>query len=476
MVSVITRILCLPNNPPQAEIFKLKMDHFDEIFDYLSLHDLVVLSQTCERMRRIVGYYIRTNYAASEFHYLRDGIKQAYDSNIKVDELSSFLKRLVFDYSRDVEYKPWIGLEYLSKRKIIWIRKLMQPLLERYIPHVKVEQFKSLTEIHFSFVDLTDTRISRMKEILGQLETVQLFSPNISNKKLEFYDAFLQFCTNIKKLFICGPGRIGYNWLLRQYPTLEHLELIGCGDRPIVELKTFFKQNANVRTFAMDYEMILTNSHILKNTNARLDILVLSTYYQPDHGSFRDKINELYEQGLFKELHIYFYRIYANRNYFDELATMKGLTKLHIHDIMRGNDLSHLVSLKHLCFYTAEDITNIMTLADKLINLEFIQFLYANICDILPFIRYSPKLTKIVVFRLKKSDKTILNVAELNEERSNLNNARKVTIYVEEPVYLAVKWSVNQTDGSLVRIKRGSSCVALNNSFETWVLESVRKF
>lgn len=474
MVSVIARVLCLPNTPPQAEIFKLKMDHFEEIFDYLSLHDLVVLSQTGKRMRRIVGYYVKTNYAASEFHHLRDGIKQDYDGNIKVDELSSFLKSLVFDYSNMLtEYRPWIGFEYLSKRKVIWIRKLMQPLLERYIPHVKVEQFKSLTEIYLSFVDLTDTRISRMKEILGQLETVKLFSPNCSNKKLEFYDAFLRFCTNIKRLFISGPNRIGYNWLLQKYPTLEHLELICCGDRPTVELKTFFEQNPNVRTFTMDTKMILTNSHILKNTNARWDVLALSFHFPPEYGSFRDQINELYERGLFKEFHIYFYRF---AHYNEELATMKGLTKLHIYDMDNGYDFSHLVGLKQLCIHSAEEITNIMTLAEKLINLESIQFLYASIRDILPFIRYSSKLTKIVVFRLKKCDKTILNVAELNEQRSKLNNARKVTIYVEESVYLAAKWSINQTDGSLVRIKRGSSCVALNNRFETYKLNSVGKF
>lgn len=50
----------------QLEIFKLKMDHFEEIFDWLSLKDLLELSQTCNRMKRIVGYYIMTKYVKTK--------------------------------------------------------------------------------------------------------------------------------------------------------------------------------------------------------------------------------------------------------------------------------------------------------------------------------------------------------------------------------------------------------------------------
>lgn len=58
----------------QAEIFKLKMDHFEEIFEWLSAKDLAELSQTCKRMQHVVGYYIKTNYAALDFKFTGDGI------------------------------------------------------------------------------------------------------------------------------------------------------------------------------------------------------------------------------------------------------------------------------------------------------------------------------------------------------------------------------------------------------------------
>ena len=62
------------NDQSHAEIFKLKMDDFEEIFDWLSLKDLVALSQTCKRMQHIVGYWMKTNYAAVKFGSGKDGI------------------------------------------------------------------------------------------------------------------------------------------------------------------------------------------------------------------------------------------------------------------------------------------------------------------------------------------------------------------------------------------------------------------
>lgn len=85
-------------------------------------------------------------------------------------------------------------------------------------------------------------------------------------------------------------------------------------------------------------------------------------------------------------------------------------------------------------------------------NLLTIQFTFAILDEIIPFIRYLPKLQTIVVFRLKKhyfddhkDTAIILKTEKLNEERLKLSNARKITIFVEEMVYLKVKWAKNRT-------------------------------
>lgn len=66
----------IANDQPQADIFKLEIDHFEELFDYLSLEHLVALAESCKRMQFIVGYYIKMNYAGIQPYFRSDGISE----------------------------------------------------------------------------------------------------------------------------------------------------------------------------------------------------------------------------------------------------------------------------------------------------------------------------------------------------------------------------------------------------------------
>lgn len=446
------------NQQPQAEIFKLKVDHFEELFDWLSLKDLVALGQTCKRMQHIVGYWIKINYAAVKFESRKDGIAGPHPE-INLNGLSSFLKKIIFHYLEHVPYDHW-GRQWRAPGGII--------------DYMKANQFKSLTEILLTRVVLTDAGIERIKDILSQLETVKLKFPHFLDENQEFYDGFLQFCTNVNRLCIQGSSNTSIvsgdnTWLRQKYPTLEHFELIMNEAGPIVGLETFFEQNANVKTFATNIEVISANSDTLKNIKLKLDILSVDFCHANTLHSSPDLLNDLYGSGLFNELHVYFFTLYNstfNPESVDALISLKGLTKLYIDGMEDGTDLSPLINLKQLYVNRASSISNMTMLATKLIHLEFIQFTYANIDDILPFVRHSIKLTKIAVHRLDEKDKVILKVGQLNTERSKLSNARKVTIYVNESVYLAVKWAKNQTNWNLIEIKRGESYVGLNHNFD----------
>ncbi|XP_055303248.1 uncharacterized protein LOC129568933 [Sitodiplosis mosellana] len=447
------------NNQSQAEIFKLKIDHFEELFDWLSLNDLVALSRTCKRMQRIVGYYIKTTYAAIKFNCTSDGIERGYQES-KLTGLSSFLKKLMFHY---LEYVPFDH----------WNQQWGKP--EQIIPHMVADQFKSLTEILLTRVVLTDAGISRIKGILGQLEMVRLKFPHfLDEKNKDIYGDFLKYCTNVKELCIQGSSNrclvgVDNSWLLREYPTLEHFELIMNQNGPIDELSTFFGQNNHFKRFATNVEMILANSDTFKTTPAKWDVLSVEFCHTNTFIPSRDLLNKLYERGRFNEVHVYFFTLFNttfDQESVNELTSFKGLTKLYIDGMEDGTDLSRLITLKQLYISRASSIANTITLATKLFNLEFIHFTYADVSDIVPFICQSPKLTKIVVFRLKENDEHILNLVQLNKERSKLPNARKVTIHVEEHVYLDVKWTKKQTNLSLIEIKRGSSYDTLNHSFD----------
>lgn len=44
-----------PEQEKLPPIFKLKVDHFEEIFDFLELKDLHAINQTCKRLQQVTG-------------------------------------------------------------------------------------------------------------------------------------------------------------------------------------------------------------------------------------------------------------------------------------------------------------------------------------------------------------------------------------------------------------------------------------
>lgn len=467
----------IPNNSPSHElppIFKLKMDHFEEIFEWLSIKDLVMLGQTCNRMKQIVGYYIKMHYTATVFNYEEDGIYAEFPPLVrrncfhversKVDGFHAYMRKLAI---YDLEYVPCDGSKDTCENST------------KIIPHMKANSFKSLTELQLWNAILTDNGISRIKEILEHLETVQMEQSYFSDENDEFYESFLQYCTNIKKLCIhevWNPKRadkaiIGADnsWLLRKYPKLEYFELTTNGEHnrningQIHELPTFFEQNTNIKTFATNIEVILENIDTFKNTKAKWDVLCLHYDYIEALIPSKDLLNELHANGLFNEFHLYICEVKFEQEIANQLISFNGFTKLFNDMTDLYLDLSPLTNIKHLCINNNCD--NMEAVSKNLINLEIFELKCAPFDYILPFILYSPKLTTIVVLNDINNGTAIFNIDKLNKERSKLHNARKITIYVEENTYLTAKWATNKTNWSLIQIKRVESYDALYHNF-----------
>ena len=51
----------------QQKIFKLSVDCFENLFDYLSIVDLDSLAQTCTRMQRVVGHFYQQELPKHEY-------------------------------------------------------------------------------------------------------------------------------------------------------------------------------------------------------------------------------------------------------------------------------------------------------------------------------------------------------------------------------------------------------------------------
>lgn len=211
------------NNEPKPEMFKLNVDCFELIFEWLTLQELLVFRCTCKRMKAVIDYYIKLNYP-----------------------------RVMCNRKDLSKYSP-VRLGCFE-----WIK------------HLKLTG------------KVTDAYIDSIKYVLNQLESLSLVIVRING---DLYEKLLKYCSRLKYLSvetmtipIIGTGN---EWLERRYPTLEHfkIEFVGVLYReppsPCAELLTFFQQNPNVRMFSSNCLLLLTYRDLFLGSNIKLDCLFI---------------------------------------------------------------------------------------------------------------------------------------------------------------------------------------------------------
>lgn len=298
---------------------------------------------------------------------------------------------------------------------------------------------------------------------MSQLEIVHIYKCLVD---VDFYDLILKHCKNLKAIYV-HYSNVGFNWLLQEYPKLEHLYLTpGPRHSQIEKFREFFVRNPNVRTFSTDTVLLWDNRNIFLNSNIKLDIIELQSAYSEPCSSYGKQtlethlefLNQLHEQGFYKRLHIFGI---GNWKLDTKLALIKGLELLSIGNFREVYNLDQLTNLREL-MVSNPNVKDMETLANSLTNLDRL-FIYDgdNIDVVLPFIRRSLKLNKIkFLSTYRRRRRTVpLNLAMLNEERAELFGARKITIYVSHNVFLATKWTTRNGDTNLssIEVRRSSS-------------------
>lgn len=192
-------------------IFKMNVDGFEELFEWVSVKDLYALRQTCKRMKRVVDYYIKINYPRT--------LQTLYiESNTKLEQFCG----------------------------------------------ADIKTFELVNQIEFHQPNpFTLDEIDTFKPILAQAEVV---SVNCSSANIELFDIFLNHCTRFKNLFICG-GNVsifmenGRKWLHQCYPTLEHIGIDEYDDLCLeyTDLKIFLQQNPNIKQLSVSMNLIWLN-------------------------------------------------------------------------------------------------------------------------------------------------------------------------------------------------------------------------
>lgn len=435
----------IPNE--QSELFKLNIDCLEELFEFLSLKDLHCLGQTCKRMQQIVGVYFRDNFSALDLRCKHDGVYlDCCRNGCKVHGLNGFIQKLsirTFGVAEDFEK----GLKMFR--------------------YAGANCNKFLKKIQFGFVRLTGRDIDCIAEILSNVETVAIEMCRMNSK---FYEKFPNICSKqLKRLYVsnfeCNRNvlrRTGNEWLLRRWPNLVHLGWTQShNEHKINEIKTFFELNPNVRSFSTDLDCLWASRHLIFESNVKLDELTVEIFDwdQPTGNYTNEFFNELYDRGVYKRLHLQSAFYDGQHRHLMELGSVRGLEVLRHLNLVDGMNFPKLVFLKELRTSFASNSHHADILAKNLTNLERLHMRYASIEHLLPFIYYSAKLkeAKIDVVGNKEDFKCVLDLVAMNNERRKLPHARKVTIYIEEKVYLATKWGNYTTNLGLVQIKRAHS-------------------
>lgn len=417
--------MAVPVEDPLPDIFKLKMDHFEEVFDSLYLKELFVFGQTCKRLRALVAHYFQ--------EYYKNVYISCTDKGIHVGDW------------KITGFSPCIRNMTISG--------------DNWQQTIASNRFNALTDITLEDVSLTEDKIACIKDILGKTETVRLNDCKVNN---EFFASFLAHCTSIKELHVripqLEPSEIiigtDNNWLLHEYPTLERLDLLSLSNvSKIKELKTFFEQNPTVKSFLTTSEFLWSNKDIIQATKTNLDVLVVVvSRTERIRSSLYVLLKDLYDKGFYKQLKMHIAGI--DQRDVTAMVSNGGLVELYPTKISSGIDLCPLVNLKVL--YLGDGINgsfDLESLATALVNLERLEYKMADRYYTYPFLRLSIKLKEIKISLMLDCIFDPVQLLNMNKEREKLANARKVVIYVPEYVFMMNKLE-DETSLSLVELKR----------------------
>lgn len=392
------------NVEPQSDIYKLNVDCFHEIFEYFSFHDLMAVAQTSKRLQQVAGDFYRSYYVSKKVTAQNGGISTMYSRSM--DIFSRYITSVYFSCNGLKTYR-FIGTNCKSLRHI-WL--------------------------HGS---LPERGIEYMRDVLAKIENIDLDECFF---RYEFYNFFLKHCITMKSLSVRRSLKVrnksiiigdGNDWLQRKYPTLENIELTELYKLNGNELKTFFVLNPNVRTFSTDSPSLWENRETFLTCDVKLDKLAVEFTSKDVAVSVVDLLVELFERGFFKRLHVY--SAFGSQRHLERMLSLplaQSLEMLHINQ----HDFANDVCLENVTVLGNSNYFHLENLPEKLPNLERVYFYEISTDDILPLIKYSPKLRTIKIFRLIGGTfyKNHFDLSVYNMERAKLKGARKVTIYIDE--------------------------------------------
>lgn len=418
----------------------------DDLFDWLSLDELAALNSTCTRLQQLTAKYFQRKYPMK---------------TMKVGEISD---------TNAIHYR-------CSDRSMGRFKRNVRNLV--VLPSVECLQYlnanhncKDLVSVAFYDGEISESMADAMAELLANAEIIEIQYGSIHG---EFYENVLKFGKSVKQLVIkygfneCETDGIENQWLLRNYPTLEHFHW---STSPLPDnLDTFFRLNPQIRSINSSVYPTMSTMWFLNRTGICVDELhlelILELHEEEREGMaiVRTHLNALHEKKQIKRLMVQF--IFCSQFLDREWGRMDYLTGVYVDFPHQAGSTRALCTLVHLKLLVL-GINTILSrakasiLTKHLINLEEIYVQINSIHAIVPFLRNAKKLNKIYVYGmgLAKSfcGKFKANqMATINDERTRLLDACKTTVFLPDHAYVQLKWKTNDLNLSRIEIKRSES-------------------
>lgn len=418
----------------------------DELFDWMTLKELAALNFTCKKLQQLTCEYFHRKYPMKCMKV------------VQVCDESEVVYR-----SKDKSLLPFTQD----------IRNLVVLPSTDCLHFLDTNHNKNIVSIAFYDGQIMANDMEIIATILANVEIIEIQYGSIDG---EFYDNVLKYCKRMKQLVIkygfseCERCGVQNQWLMKQYPTLEHFHWSSAVLPDKLEI--LFQLNPNIRSFSASVYTAMSMLGFMLQTETIVDELhidlILELHEDENEGmeQFRTTLNVLYERHQFKSLMLKF--LYCSQLVYSKWSTLEYLIGAYIDFQHQHGSTKAISSLVHLKFLIL-GINTILSpakahlLSKTLVNLEEIYIQISSVHVITPFLRNSTKLNKIYVYKMGSSSgfNTKIKrhfITTLNMHRMKLENPCKTTVYLPDDAYIQMKCQSNDNMVcSLVEIKRSES-------------------
>lgn len=407
-------------------------DCLEATLDYLSLRDLVHVYKTCTQLQEVAGQFFEVNFPSRAFGKHGDLLSE--HSVVKINCFSPHVQRIFMD--------------------------------DGNLSAFNYNRFQALKEIEFYRGSLKS--IEFIANVLPTIETLKFIHCELVG---DLYKRFLRHCRQLKRLYVRDnyygeQGKIligtSNSWLAKTYPSLTHFEIYS--QRKIDQVIHFLQTNNNICKFSTTLDFLVQNWGLISKSGIKLDVLsIFHAYNNVDANVFNPFVQQLMakqKNGLFQQLHLYFH---CTREKYVYPQDALPLIKIwHAKSGVPHINLSRLNNLDQLYISNTSQIIDLNATLIDLKKLNYIYFASEKLVNVLNVMKCLPKLKQIQIDTITNGiyfneDKSVLDLAALNGERTKLKYSIKLTVYVKENVYVATKKAFKNTKFNLIEVKRQES-------------------